>query len=490
MNNNRNPTGDVNLLDRAIRYVSPKWFYERSRWRQATGYDGANINRNAYHWLPFNQTGEQTARPARPFLRARARDMERNSDVARSIIVALKHNVVGPGFNLQMKTEDEKINALIEKLWREWCEPRNCEVTGQQSFREILNTVVTRTVIDGGCLALKTYVGNKKFPFQLQMREVDDIDSLGQLRNKDTGNIIADGVELNQYNKPIAFWLKETDPNGEMTLSATRVDASRVIFLWQKERFSEYRGHSQFAPIIDTVHDLYDYIRSVSYAQKILAAICVFIKKTIPDAVGTQLGRFVGKDEGGQPIRQQKIKPGQILELQPGEDISAVTPSGSATDANAFMTATQRRSAAALGLSLEATARDVSQVNYSSARQNYLNDIATYEDWQIWLIDHFLKEVFETFLISAVLAGTIEIKDFWTNKDEYMQYEFIPRGFDSIDQYKDAMANKLMIETHQVTYKDLFARNGKDYKEQIDQMKEEQKLMKDLEVVNDAGTQQ
>jgi lambda family phage portal protein len=263
------------------------------------------------------------------------------------------------------------------------------------------------------------------------------------------------------------------------------VDAKRVIFLWRKQRFSEYREHSLMAPIIDTIHDLYDFMRSVTYAQKILAAICVFIKKTLPDQVGTTLGRFMGTDpDTGQKRREQKIKPGQIVELQPGEDISTVEPSGSSTDANVFMTGTQRRASAALGLSLEATSRDVSQVDYSSARQNYLQDQSTYIDWQQWLLDHFLNEVFEEFFISCVLAGTIEAPDFWTNKDKYMSYKFIQRGFDSIDPYKTAMANKILLETHQVTLEELFARRGLDYKEQLTQIIKEKELTDQLGVVN------
>ncbi|UTW70888.1 phage portal protein [Anaerobacillus sp. HL2] len=50
---------------------------------------------------------------------------------------AFERNVVGTGFKLQAKTDDEELNAEIEKLWKEWSKPRNCDVTFKQSFSEI-----------------------------------------------------------------------------------------------------------------------------------------------------------------------------------------------------------------------------------------------------------------------------------------------------------------------------------------------------------------
>jgi len=489
---NKNPT-KWNLLDRFIEAVSPKAAYERLRWRSGIGgYDAGNHNRGNAGWLPMNSQGELINRQARRLMRARAQDMERNSDIMGSILDAYRRNIVGRGFNLQARTDNADFNVAAETLWREWCKPRNCDITGQQSFREILNMVVDRAVIDGEVLIIKTYTGDAKFPFQLQIRESADLDSLGKLSNDSNGNLICDGIEVNQYNKPVAYYFTETDANGMTRNTATRVEASRVIYLWHRKRPTEYRGVTKIAGIIDRIHNLDDYFKAVSFMQKILASLCVFIKQTLPDGALGGLGRTNQKiiEDNDPNSRQQKIKAGQIMYLKPGEEATSINPSGNSAEAEGFGRQQQRMASAAMGLSLEATARDMSKMNYSSARQNLLEDNKTYIDWQLWLQEHALDEIYTEFLISAYLAGQFPmIPDFWKNKENYFQHRFIAQGMSWIDPLKEANANKTMLDSGQATLEEICAKKGQDWKEVLNQRAKEQAYMKELGLVmNEGGT--
>ena len=130
-------------LEKAISFISPKTACQRESWRRdleelQKGYDAGGYGRLNRSWRAQNQSAEFEDRYDRDVIRARARDLERNSDMARSIIRAYRRNVVGRGFELQAKTGDEKLNETIESLWKEWCKARNCDVTAQQSFNQIL----------------------------------------------------------------------------------------------------------------------------------------------------------------------------------------------------------------------------------------------------------------------------------------------------------------------------------------------------------------
>jgi len=476
----------MNFLDRAISFFSPSWGYKREAWRRALGtggYDGARFGRNNSTWHPLDGTGEMVNRGARKMLRTRARDLERNSDVTGAIINALERNVVGHGFNFQAETEDEKFNDLIEQLWKEWQKPRNCDVTGQQSFREILKMAVDRIVVDGGIIIVKTYTGNPRFPLQLQCRDIDDLNAMGMIKNPDTGNLICDGIELDKYNKPVAYYLTSTNANGMINPKPVRVEAQRIIYLWKKKRPSEYREISGLSRIMDRIHDLYDYMKSVGFMQKILASICVFIKRTLPDVMPSIGRNPQQKTPDGTPT--QRIRPGEMFSLAPGEDVSTLVPSGQAAEAAAYCTHQERMAAASCGLSLEATARDVSQVNYSSARQNLLADDATYSDWQMYLIEHCLDEVLSEFVISCWLAGTILPKVTSINelKDKYMIYKFIPQGMPWIDPVKEATGNKILMETGQTTLRDICSKSGKDWKEVLRQLAAEKKMKEELGIL-------
>jgi capsid protein len=62
---------------------------------------GGRLNAN---WRTTNQSAELTDRYSRDVVRARARDLERNSDMMNSIISPFVRNVVGKGFTLQVNT--------------------------------------------------------------------------------------------------------------------------------------------------------------------------------------------------------------------------------------------------------------------------------------------------------------------------------------------------------------------------------------------------
>ena len=168
----------------------------------------------------------------------------------------------------------------------------------------------------------------------------------------------------------------------------------------------------------------------------------------------------------------KKITPGMIGELNVGDEIQTVNPSGQATDSSEYLRLQQGLIGAGQGLSYEATARDMSKTNYSSARNAILEDELTYMKDKELIIEGFMDEVYETFLISAVLAGVIEIRDFWKNKEKYLSHTWVAAQKRWIDPYKEMRANETALKSLQKTFKQTAAENGKDWKEQLRDIKE------------------
>lgn len=144
----------------------------REGWRQqlglirGSGYDAADGGRLNKNWRATNEAADITDRYSRDTLRARARDLERNSDIANGVLKAFKRNVVGNGFTLQAKTGDDDLDDQIETLWRRWTRRTNCDVTQQQSFNELLRMAVVRKKADGGILFKKCYTPRRPTSFQ------------------------------------------------------------------------------------------------------------------------------------------------------------------------------------------------------------------------------------------------------------------------------------------------------------------------------------
>lgn len=475
----------LNVLDRAISWISPKWGYARTAWREASrgAYNAGDVSRGSETWVPTNAKAEQVNQPQRDFVRARTRHAERNHDIIGGLIGALERNVVSTGFRLQPLTDDEELNLQIIEKFSEWQLPENCDVTGAQAFFEICKMNVRRTEVDGGILIVKTWGGNKRFPFQLQMREVDDLDGGGIIKNGT--NTVINGVEVNSKQKPIAYHFKVFTADGWFTGRTERILADNVIPLWKKTLPSQIREFSPLAPAITRINDTEEYLDTVSIKEKILASMAAFIKRQLPSG---SIGRLSGKGSESKEYdpqtgyKRKKVTPGMLMELQPGDSVESVIPTGQAVNAKELTTLFQRLIGAGQGLSYETTSRDMSEVNYSSARQGLLEDQRTYADWQEWLIVHFLRKVYEEFIKSAVLSGELVIPDFWQNKAKYLKHRWIEPGWNWVDPVKEANANKIAMKTGQDNLTNICARMGYDWREIMEQRAKELAFKKELEM--------
>ena len=165
------------------------------------------------------------------------------------------------------------------------------------------------------------------------------------------------------------------------------------------------------------------------------------------------------------------LTPGMMKELNAGDEIQVVNPTGQSADATSFTKLQQRLIGAGQGLSYEATSRDMSETNYASARQGGIEDGLSYDE-EIEQLTAVLDEIFETFLISAVLAGRVEIRDFWENKSKYFDHSWIKAPKKWIDPLKESSATKTALATGVKTYQEVAAENGHDWRQQIDDMAE------------------
>lgn len=471
----------MNFLDRTIAWFSPESAYKRIAYRQAVdgmrSYDAASDDHLNAGWRAVNAKAEATDGMFRDTIRSRSRDLERNSDVLESVILAFERNVVGGGFKLQAKTENEELNTTIEELFKLWSRPKNCDVTQQQSFNEICQMIVRRKKVDGGIIVVMRYVDGI-IPLALQIYEVDDLDTM--ITPSNTKRII-NGIEYNEYNRPIAYYLKRYDAYGNYTGTSERIDSQHVLFLYQKKRPSQLREMSELSSTLSRIRDMNQFMEAVSVKERVAALLAVLIKRMTPG--GGPVGRGTSEKRSG--YNGKMLSPGMIMELNPGDDVHVVQPPAQAANSAEFIRLQQRLSGSSQGVSYEVSARDMSQVNYSSARQGLIEDQKTYSMQQQYLIDHFFIPIYEAFIEAAILAGKLSIKDFHTKKESYLKHEWIAPGSKWIDPLKEANANRVALETNQTTLAEIAGATGNDWRDIIDQRAKELEYMRLKGVIND-----
>lgn len=462
----------MSFIDSIVAFFSPQAAYEREIYRQAydslRNYDAGSYDKSNQNWRVSNTSAELTDRYSRDSVRARARDLERNSDIMNSVVGAYKRNVVGGGYHVQVRTDNPELNKQIEKAWNKWCKKQNCDVTGTQSLNQIIRMAVERKKIDGGILFVKRYTKDGFVPFKLQMIEVDELDA-GTVKPKHSGNKVVGGIEYNPFNKPVGYHIRQYDIDGYSQREAVYVDAKDVIFYFTKKRPSQLREMSDMAPTIPRIRDVNEFMTAVSVKERIEACLSVFIKKSLPTS---GIGRNNSVATADRVSYEGKmLTPGMIKELNAGDEVQVVNPSGQGADATSFTKLQQRLIGAGQGISYESTSRDMSESTYSSARQAWIEDDLTYNEDKELLIE-ILDEIYETFIISAVLCGAISIPKFWDMKDVYLAHEWVQEPKPWIDPYKESNANMVALQTGQKTFKQIAAENGRDWHDQVDDMVE------------------
>ena len=326
---------------------------------------------------------------------------------------------------------------------------------------------VERKKIDGGILFVKRYTKDGFVPFKLQMIETDELDG-GCVWPKNKGNKVVGGIEYNSYNCPVGYFIKQYDIEGYGKREPVWIDAEDVIFYFTIRRPTQLREMSDMAQTIPRIRDITEFMTAVSVKQRIEACLAVFIEKGLPTS-GVGRGNAVRGEM--QTYEGKLLSPGMIKELNLGDKVQVVNPAGQGADATSFTKLQQRLVGAGQGISYEATSRDMSEATYSSARQGMIEDDLTYGEEKELLLE-VMDEIYETFIISAVLCGALSIPRFWEEKERYLAHEWTQEPKPWIDPQKESNADSTALKTGQKTFKQIAAENGRDWRDQIDDMAE------------------
>ena len=473
------------LLSRVIARVSPRLALKRELSRQALRnfYAAAKTGRATDGWTTVSAGAETTNRDSRDIIRARARDLERNSDVMGGLIHPVVSNVVGSGYQLQAKvlradgSEDDAFNTAVEEKWRRWCRPGSCDVRGMLSLSEMLELIVRRRLVDGGVLVLK--ISDQK-RFCLQVVEVDRLDTSVTAytpQGAKTANRVEGGVEVDEYSRPVAYHLKGNADTVDM--GSKRIPAKDMIYLPVLTRAEQVREMSPMSTSLSRIDDINEFIAAALQKEKTLSYFGAFITNSVP---GGGFGRGFAPAGGSHGGQELAFEQGMITYLAPGEDVKTINPAGVSASSGEMLRTTQRLTGSGQGLSYEAASRDMSQVNYSSARQGLLEDRKTYSSWQSYLIDHLLTPIYEEWLDWMLLSGQLPIspQEYAKNPETYQRHVWVRPGWDWIDPLKEANANRVALDTCQTTLQEICASKGRDWREVIAQRKVEQEALGDL----------
>jgi len=358
------------------------------------GYQSAAVNRLNRDWLTTHLAADAAIGASWDSLTRRARDLKRNEPWANQAIERIVQNVIGDeGLRAESEVEidgelDEEANAEIDEWYERWAEEADAE--GRLHLAEIQALAMAECAEVGQCFLVSVQLGdkNRTIPLAYQLLEAEQLrmDLDWPLTNMGgapatalaAGNRIRRGIEMDRYNRPVAyhFWQEHPYDYQAGSLDSIRVPAARVIHLFRKTRPSQTQGITWFAPILQSLRDLGQYIGDEMTAASVGAKFVVAIKRAV--GMGTGLGfgtgdaTDTGTDRDGNPL--EELGAGIIADLAAGDEIEQIESKRPAAQAGPWIKLILETMANGIGLTYLGLTGDVTQASFSSARFARLQD--------------------------------------------------------------------------------------------------------------------
>ncbi len=444
-------------------------------------YAGANQGRLFADFLASNTSADAELNNSLTVLRNRSRDLARNNEYVRRYLNMIKTNVVGEkGFTLQVRarnidgTLDTVGNQIVEAAFHRWAKLGGPEVSGRMSWLDCQRYVAESLARDGEVFAKKVRNNRYTDGFSIQFLEPEMIDTEknGRARN---GNEIRMGVELDQFHRPVAYYVKTRHPNDMAIATAqnseklVRVDASEMIHVFIQQRQYQTRGEPFMASAIASLKMLNGYREAELVAARAAAAKFGIITTPTGD-------EFVGDDEeNGMPIID--MEPGSYSQLPEGHDFKMIDPTHPTTAFADFEKAVLRGIASGLNVSYTSLANDLTGVSYSSIRQGTIEERDNYKMLQSFIIEHFCEPVFNAWLDSALDFGSMNIP---ATQDKFNKFSanviFRGRGFAWVDPLKEINASVVAINNGLISMSDVAATYGRDVEDLFAQIQSDKEM--------------
>lgn len=320
-----------------------KWL--RKLWSKLAGavqarYEGAIWRWGERSWIPASI---QDARfdadsSTRLELIRKSRYFERNSALVNALADVFEQFTVGTGLQCIPASSSEGWNAKAAEAWGLWCQYP--DLTSLQGFGTLQGLIARSWFIDGEVFIRKTKspdTGRNR----VELIEAHRIQTPPSRRSEE-GRTIVDGIEINEFGRPVAYWVK-TSPVVGVSAPAqvqqvgideqwARIPAEEMLHVMEPGRPGQYHGLPFLYPVMNDLHDLEDLQIYEMQAAKDAATNSTFVTNAAGEAPSSTAKRRLrlqiqSQDASGNAVVKEAAqwyedaRASGIRYLRPGEDV-------------------------------------------------------------------------------------------------------------------------------------------------------------------------
>ena len=431
------------------------------------GFEAGMANRRLRSFQPSRAHLNTLIAAAGSDITARARHLIRNNGYAANAIESCAGNVVGAGIKPSSQIGDAELKKTVQKLWLAWTDESDAE--GFTDFYGQQRRAVREVFIAGEVFFRfrpRRPEDGLTVPLQLQMIPSEML-PLTRTETLASGNTIRQGIEFDRIGRRVAYHFLRRHP-GDVTDpgligETVRVPASEIIHIVDPVDAGQLRGVSRFAPAIVKLFLLDQYDDAELDRKKVAAMYALFVTTPSP---GEPFDMAEETDAEGE--RTMDVQPGQVVMLEPGEEIQTSAPADVGGSYEAFQYRTLLQISAALGVPYAYLSNDMLKANYSNSRLALLEFRRRVEAWQHSVMVHQLcRRVWQRWMDVAVVSGALDIPDYEAGRAGYLACEWLPPRWEWVDPQKDARAEIEQIAAGLKSRTQAIAERGYDA-EQVD----------------------
>jgi lambda family phage portal protein len=441
-------------------------------------------------------------------IRARSREMSKNSPHYRRWLQMVATNVVGEGFALKSTPHDGLPGAarldkgaarFIEYHWWRFCNYRDpqsgqtwCDASGRKTMAEMDRLNAKTWARDGEYFVQPIATNTNPYGLTFRVIRPDACDEKYMVGGETGGKTVRCGVEVDSATlRPTAYYMRtkpafstNTGPTGPLV----RIPAADIIHGFTADDEDQPRGVPWGHAALMTHKMLEEYNRAEITAARDEACSVREYRPTDKTGNPDEFSDLTkeGNDAAAQTLLAPK-EPGQAEILPYGYESKVTTPQHPNRELTAFKASLLRDVASGLGVEYANFANDWAGVSFSSVRAGTISERDMWIVLQNDMISQLKARQFLIWLryfLTFDVSGGLPLTKF----DKFSEHTFRGRRWTWVDPMKDMKSNEVMVAHGWKTNTQVAEDLGGDYEENIETIKEENKISKG--VVNPNPQQQ
>lgn len=437
--------------------------------------DAASTSRiNEKHWA--NATAgniDFLMREDLGILRRRARYEIMNNGYGSGIADTLAFDIVGHGPRPQMNSGNEAFDQESEEKFMRWSE--RCDFNQQMSLAELLQMQAGLQQCEAGeSLTLIKSDPNVAYDVSLRLLAVEIERLESPIMAASPSKKLHDGIGFDDFGRPQKYYVMKNHPDGEFSTGLADFDvipASQAIHLYRVKRPGQSRGIPWFASSLD----LFAQLRRFTLATLDAA-------ETAADIAGTLEAEGLDPDPDIQSNDVIELERKALLVTPAGYAMKQIKAEHPTTTYKMFKAEIINEIARGVLMPYNVAAANSAEYNYASGRLDHQKYHRFIETIRFWIQRQFLSRIFSEWMTQAYLLG-----DYFTSKPTFEQAMLAVQsvawfwpGFEHVDPVKEANAEQIRLNSGTLTLATSYAKQGKDWRRELEQRGKEIALMKQL----------